>query len=504
MKREKARRAIALILVILLAGGAVVGALISALAANAEEAQDALPLNRQELTIEYLEDAQALHITQRLVYTNASADALDGVVFYAAGNMFRRQSAMMYDAGDLAQVFSSDYAPAGIDLRNVRFEGQDADYGFQGEDELYIRVSCDLPAGASGAFEFEYYLLLMRCNAFQGVGETDVRASAFYFVPGVYDKRYSEFILKKPLAFARWLYCDAADFDVTLILPDTYVPAATGSEELEQSQDHRTTWRIRVEGAREFAVSFSKRWRAAEALSEGGVQVRTLTGSRGDSVARAAASAVSWCEEKFGAYPVRELDIAQSDILPGALNFPGVLWLPSALLEAGREAELNRTLRFAVAQQCFGMAAYADPSADAWMSDSLCNYLSYLMLEDMEGRDAFLAAVNRDWVSELQLTVPGGLTVTSDAQLFDGNSYAIVVCTRGAVVFHELRLAMGEDAMLAGLRAFYEMGTPRRTLTEMDLVAALNETSGTDWEAFLTDWVFNVGEYVNQRIDWFE
>ena len=425
-------------------------------------------------------------------------------MFFAAGNAFRRQDALFYEQDALAAVFPQGYVPAGIDLRSARFEGQDADYGFQGEDELYLRVACEIKPGESGAFAFDYYLLLERCNAFQGVGDTDVRISAFYFVPGVYDARYAEFILKKPLSFARWLYCDAADFDVTLTLPDVYAPVATGSETLLESMDHLSTWRIRADAVREFALSFGKRWRTAEARSGGGVTVRTHTDRRGDALAQAAADAVSWCEAQFGDYPVRELDIAQSDVLPGALDFPGTLWLPAALLELGREAELNRTLRTAVARQCFGMAAYVDPSADAWLSDSLCGYLSYLMLEDAEGRDAFLAAVNRDWVSELQLTVPGGLTVTSDAALFDTYSYDIVIRARGAVVFHELRLAMGRESMLAGLRAFYGMGSTRRTLMERDLVNALNETSGADWEAFLTDWVFNVGEYVNQTIDWFE
>ena len=41
-------------------------------------------------------------------------------------------------------------------------------------------------------------------------------------------------------------------------------------------------------------------------------------------------------------------------------------------------------------------------------------------------------------------------------------------------------------------------------MTEMELVDAMNAASGGDWEAFLTDWVFNVGDYVDQTIDWFE
>ena len=94
--------------------------------------------------------------------------------------------------------------------------------------------------------------------------------------------------------------------------------------------------------------------------------------------------------------------------------------------------------------------------------------------------------------------------MTSDAALFDERSYDIVVRRRGAVVLHELREAMGLEALLAGLANFYRMGGEKDVLTEMDFVAALDAADGGSWEDFLTDWVFNVGDYVNQTIDWFE
>ena len=218
----------------------------------------------------------------------------------------------------------------------------------------------------------------------------------------------------------------------------------------------------------------------------------------------AAVRAIGQCEAWFGPFPVSEFEIAQSDYPLGALDFPGLVWLPEALLGAGKRAEMTQALRVCVARQYFGLSAYVEPSADAWLSDSVSAYVGYLLLEAAEGHEAFLKAVNRDWVSALQQTVPGGLRVTSDAALFDAGSYDTVVLRRGAVVFHELREAMGLEGLLAGLAEFCRMGADGHTLTEMELVEALDRTSGGSWEAFLTDWVFNVGDYAEQYIDWFE
>ena len=477
---------IAIVLVVLLAGGVIVSALFAAMAEEQAPARD-----RYTLSVEYMEEAQALHIEQRLVHYNHDADRLDRVVFYAAPNMFRRESALMYANDDLEDVFFAGYAPGGIDLRSVRVNGEAADYGFQGEDELYLRVACDVAPGDAVTFDFDYYLLLTACGAFVGVGDTDVRLGAFYFIPGVYDEAYQEWNVKKPLPFTRWLYSGAGDYEVTLTVPDDMAVAATGTE---------AGGTYHAENVREFAMCFGRRWRVTERTTDSGVKVRVFSGLRNAGrVADMAVKAIGHCEDWFGPYPVKELDICQSDYPLGALDYPGLILLSNDLMESD---QLEKQVRFCAAQQVFGISAYVEPSADAWLSDSVCAYLSYLMLEADKGHDAFLTAINRDWVPDLQMTIPGGLRVTSDADLFDAKDYAAVVLTRGAVVFHELREAMGLKNMLSGLAEFYRMGRDGHTLTEMDLVSAMDSASGGSWEDFLTDWVFNVGDYVEQTIDW--
>lgn len=499
MRNKRLIRALAIALAALLAGGVVFSALFSAL--SEEQAEVAGERNRCALTMEYLEDRQALHITQRLIYANPSEGRLEAVVFTCAGNQFRRESALMYEPDDLERVFFAGYAPAGVDLMRVTVDGKPAAYGFQGEQETFLRVACDLGPGEACEFEFDYYLLLMRCGAFQGVGDTDVRLSAFYFAPGVYDAARGDFILKRPLAHTRWLYADPVDFDATLTLPDGYVPAGTG--QIEKDGD---VWRVTAQNVRELALSFGRRWRAVERRTASGVTVRVLSNARGMAgrAADLAVDAIERCEAWFGPFPYRRLDIAQSDYPLGALNFPGAMWLSGDLLRSGNAGELAHAVRFGVAQQYFGLSSTAEPVADAWLSDALGEYVSYLLLEAAEGREAFLKAANRDWVPALQQTVPGGLRLTTDASLFNAREYDLVVRKRGAVVFHELREAMGLENLLAGLKNFHEMGADGHVLTEMDLVAALDAATGESWEAFLTDWAFNVGDYTSQTIDWFE
>lgn len=161
-------------------------------------------------------------------------------------------------------------------------------------------------------------------------------------------------------------------------------------------------------------------------------------------------------------------------------------------------------LRFCLAQQYIGFAAYAEPVQDAWLSDAPCSYLALLAVEETDGYAAFVDALNGQVLDSLRITIPGGLYVTADASLFSASEYELIVLDRGAVVMHELRLAMGREEWIAAMREFYEMGLQRELLGEMDLVTALNAVTGGDWEGFLTDWLFNVADYVDQQLDHYE
>lgn len=498
-KRRLAVRMIAILLAVLLAGSALVSVVLSA-HVHAEEAVR----DQYELNVEYMEDEQALRITQRLIYHNRTGRALDRVVFTAAANVFRRESALNYENGDLEAVFPQGFAPAGIELESVSVNGNDADWGWQGVNENALRVSCALEPGDECAFEMRYYLLLGSNGAFLGQGDMDVRLSAFYFVPGVYLPDYEEFLISSPLSYAQWLRSDAADYMVTLAIPDTYLPAGTGSQRLIQTSAHTSVWQFTAENAREFAVSFGRRYREYTAETASGVRVRVLGNDRSASRAalKCAVETIETYEKLLGAFPLSEIEITESDNPLDAIALPGLIWLPSNQMENTNAIE--GMLRFGIAKQYIGFAAYPMPVDDAWLSDSLCSYLALLAIEETRGYDAFLTALNDQVLDALRITVPGGLYVTAAADLFEAETYRLIVRDRGAVVLHEMRAAMGREELIASLRTFYEMGRTQDVLGEYDLVDAMNAATGGDWEAFLTDWLFNVDDYVEQQLEYYE
>lgn len=500
-KQKRMVRIIAVVLAALLGLSAVISAVLSI--AYAEEISPA-PANKCEITMEYLFEEQALRMSQRLVYTNASEQTLDRVIFYVSANLLRRQSALFYEGDDLNAAFPNGYLPGGVELSSVRVNGENADWGYQGENEAFLRVACALEPDQSCVFEFDCYLLLTANAAFLGVSEGECRLSDFCFTPASLDEK-GEFILNAPAACTRYIDTPATDFSVSITLPEGFLVSATGAESCVSNDDGSNTWQISAQNVRDFALVIQNSMEETRLTSSSGVELRCVTDVRGASeeILEIAAEAVDICESWFGPLPFRQIDVVQTAYAPGALKHTGCLWLPREVIKEGGRT-LAHEIRAFIAQQYFGRSAWAHPVSDAWLSDSVSEYLAYLILEESEDHDAYLLALNEDLVDALQLTIPGGLSVTSDASLFTEYEYDVVVLRRGAVVFHELSLAMGREALIAGLKLFYETGLQKEVLSERDLLNALDTASGASWEKYLTDWLFNVGDYVQQEIYWLD
>ena len=497
---------IAIVLAVLMAGSAVVAVILSFGGHYGHAHAEAAPQadNQYAFTIEYLEDEQALQISQRLVYTNTSDSDLDRVLFYAPANLLRRESAMLYLYEDPAAAFPEGYIPGGIDLASVLVNGERADYGFQGESECYLRVACDLKPREICEFQFDYYLLLSENNSFLGLGKTDCRLSDFYFAAAAYDAYNHDFILNTPLSFTAYQNVEAADFSAAVALPKDYMLAGSGSVQMESESDGMKLWSVSCRNARSFALNFGKNLCERSATTASGVELCCLAKSRSaaEDVLRAAEQALTCLENWFGPCPSPQIHFAESDYAFGFKNSSANIWLSSDTLKS--KDALRHAVYFSIAQQYFGLTAYAAPSSDAWLSDSISEYLSYLILEEMEGRDAYLEKLNKEVVPALQLTIPGGLYTTSDASLMTESEYNILILDRGAAIFHELCGAMGRETFIEALRIFYEKGLETPVLGEYDLVEALDTASGSSWEGFLTDWLFNIGEMAAQSYIYLE
>ena len=353
---NKRKKQLARILALLLAVLLVLGTIASIVFGHAHGEETA---TRDEiaLELEFFEEEQALQIRQRLRYTNRTGKHLDRVEFSVYANMFRRVTALMYEADVWQDVFPLGNAPGGVEFSRILADGQSADWGMMGEEELFLRVACDLADGQTCEFTFEYTLLLTQNAASLGVGAMGWRLRGFYIQPLKYE--YGEFVAPEPLQHANYVYADRADYALTVTLPERYLLAGPGEITSVDNGAGTRTWTLAADNIRELCLSVGMRWREYSAETASGTRLRLLANAReAQKTLDTALETLEVYESWFGPLD-GDVTIAQSDYALGTLSLPGILWANEAALSDAM------ALRGALARQFFGYGAYPMPTEDA-------------------------------------------------------------------------------------------------------------------------------------------
>ncbi|MCL1601841.1 MAG: hypothetical protein M3112_09970 [Actinomycetia bacterium] len=174
-------------------------------------------------------------------------------------------------------------------------------------------------------------------------------------------------------------------------------------------------------------------------------------------------------ESVFGPFPFERLGISAINGKQFALSDATRILIP--------ESMPSPVLAHELAHQWAGNAVHStDPETYSWMFEGLATYAEALFIN----RD-------NDSIPDLRFGVPSETRpldrVDSVDDLLDAVTYQ-----RGALLYHALRLEIGEDAFFDTLREFIQRNLHGTAEIE-DLQAVAEELSGQDLTAFFTGWV---------------
>ena len=268
---------------------------------------------------------QALRIRQRLVYTNRTGEALDRVEFSAYANMFRRQSALMYETDALGAVLRRATRPAAWRSSACWLTARPRIGAWPAMKSFFCAWNATWNRERTCAFDFEYTLLLTRNAASLGVGESDWRLRGFYFQ--ALRREDGMFVATDPLQHVNYVYADRADYELTVTLPERYLLPARARSGAGQRRRHA---RLDAFGRR-IARIVREFWHALARICGGnGVGKRACARLPPAAAAGRGRWKRRWkrwktYENWFGKLPW-DVTLAQSDYALEALSLPGLIW----------------------------------------------------------------------------------------------------------------------------------------------------------------------------------
>ncbi len=425
-------------------------------------------------------DVGALYVRQTIEFTNPGA-ALDRLVLCVPGNAYRRTTTAPLDSEAFDEAFGENYSPGGLEFEVVSVDGREVEWGVSGTSEALVTLLCDVEAGAQATVYLEYYALIPEFEGAGGFGDGEWRLGEFYpYLAWLEDGEWTAYA---PEYVGQYACAPTADFDVTLHAQSGYEVISTGAAQLESEADGWASWRITANDARELGIVMRTGGCAYE-REVAGVKVRVYARER--TLARRAVDVAAAAVEYMAgvcAYPYSKLDIVLGE-------YAGRDWSVSGLIIADLD-DWAAQLPYLVARQWWGGLVGCDVLAEPWLSEALAQYCA-LECARTAGLDSY-APLREAIDAAVDMTLPGGLTVESDASAFSSwQDYINVLRYRGAAVMEILDMAM--DGGLKAALGEYARANAFEFARRDDFIAALEAATGEDWSAWLGETLQGIGQ----------
>ena len=146
-----------------------------------------------------------------------------------------------------------------------------------------------------------------------------------------------------------------------------------------------------------------------------------------------------------------------------------------------------------IAHHWFGNSVTEKDWDDVWLSEGFATYFTLLNTEHYEGRDAFVAGLNksRDAIFALQAEVPGVAIIHDNLSDMKKVTNRLIY-EKGAWTLHMLRGQMGDDKFWTTIREYYRRYRNSNASTE-DFRLVAEEASGMQLGWVFQQWLKRAG-----------
>ena len=155
-----------------------------------------------------------------------------------------------------------------------------------------------------------------------------------------------------------------------------------------------------------------------------------------------------------------------------------------------------------LAHQWFGNKITCGSWQDIWLNEGFATYLSGLVIENLDGDDAF-NSWKQQKVNSITSQLYGSVYVPAQDTLTVGRIFSgRLSYNKGSMVLHMLRTKLGDDLFFESLQNY--LSTPEFAYgyaVSSDFISSVEATSEINLTEFFNDWLFNEG-YPSYSAQW--
>jgi len=443
----------------------VVGAaLFAALSACNQNSADTDTLSLYDLVVKFDEEAQTLTCRQEVLYINREDADLTELMFSLAPAAFREGAQFPpFTPQERSAAYYAGASFGGIEIEAVGVEGFDAEFEIGGDDQniLIVPVSALAP-NATLNVKIDFCVKLPKCNGRMGITPSAVNLGNFYPILCVYEN--GAYQTNPYYNFGDPFYSDAADYLVTLDIPEKYIAASSGTVENSYVENGRRIIEINAAKCRDFAAVLSKNFKTVSDRVNGvDINYYYVSDTNPQTVLSTAKSAIEVFSDAFGSYPYPVFNVAQTGLNSSGMEYSNLVFISSALFGAAKE----ETVIHETAHQWWYGVVGCNQIANAWLDEGLAEFstayyfrltgdsarYSKIIGETLSGYVTFY-----DFIKASNPSAPSGMNRALNEFSSQGE-YVVMSYYKGALMFDTLLEMYGEKKLNRALSAYFDQNS---------------------------------------------
>ncbi|WP_242837258.1 M1 family metallopeptidase [Alkaliphilus transvaalensis] len=451
-------------------------------------------LTQYKIEATFLEESMTIEAKQNIAFKNNMDIDFENIYFHIYPNAFRNKGQVPFDGDEREFAYPNGFNPGWIEIIEVKENNKRVYFKVMGEGETILRVSpqSSIKPGELREFTIEFEVKIPNVLARMGYGEHTVNITNWYPILAVYDQ-YG-WNLDPYYSIGDPFYSEVANYEIIFNAPSNFVLASTGNMIDENKKNNMTTYRIKAEKVRDFAVILSKDFDLQQSNIDGiTVKSYTIKGEKNKEALQVALDSVAIFNRIFGKYPYQQLSVVACDFFLGGMEYPNLVMIGSKLYEMEEDFPLEYVIAHEIAHQWWYGIVGNNEVKEPWLDEALTEYSTMLYFEEKYGehiKEQILEKmIKAQYDNFLDLRSDRGEGILRSLKDFDDAlEYSSIVYSKGALFIEELRKEMGEDEFRESIKEYYKM-YQFKNATTLDFYNILEKNTDKDLRPIFEEWL---------------
>ena len=440
-----------------------------------------------------LSDDYTLSATVTVDYVNNTDVPLNELMFHLYPNAYREGARFSPVPNNrLTEAYPNGKSYGEMNIESVSVRGESCEIIITGEDENIL----DVPLG--GALEptetvqigISYTVKLPNIRHRLGYTAKSVNLANFYPIACVYEG--GGFLTDPYYSNGDPFVSECADYSVKLTAPSKYTGAFTGVVTSETKSNSETVYEITANSVRDFAAVLGEYQKMSGLSGSTIVNYLYYADNNPEKALAAAIDSIRIFGEMFGAYPYKEYSVVQTGFLQGGMEYPCLSMISDVY---SGDAEVDIIVHETAHQWWYGLVGN-DEVRNSWMDEALAEYSTMMFYEKAEGYSYTFDGKRADALGAYMLYCEtykangaGDTTMTRAlGEYSDETEYSYMIYVKGALMFDDVREAVGSECFIAGLRRYCSQNK-YRIAKPQDLVGAMEKASKRSLSPLFDSWL---------------